>query len=449
MKGMFSKSNTQQNIPGLNLGTIADDDRFEEYDPAAFEVNSPAPEVSSEESLDDQLMPGAWRIPTPSVGFAKSSGHSVPSRDQAVLVRSRKRPESGQWQAYDPDAFETKPAEIPQHNKTPHARLPPPKPLNAIDSTLTYEGNKKLVMAESAEAAALARSSARNDFAANVERIISIEDSSISADPSPRRLAGPTPPSLQNTSRNLVRGIASPKTYNLKSAEPPSKSVRPIRGVRQSNWPLGDTSTQLAVGQSGSEGWAAFEAAYQAKFGESLPSSGTAAVGRKLASQQSLAVQVPKGRSSDSTVEALTATLTLHSSGNTTLSHPLASPQLPFVPKLGNTSQHIPPAADQPLKEWPFRDLSVGQASIGEEADSHFRLPKAEPAPGALKEWPFKGFKVADITDRDRSGSGHKQSASRAILSPKSSRPPTVDQSTIYAESTLVSLFICFVTVSY
>lgn len=422
---MFSKSNTQQNIPGLKLDTIADDDGFEEYDPAVFAVKSPATEVSSEESSDDQFMPGAWRIPTPSVGLAKSSVHSVPSQDRTVAFRSRKRPESGEWEAYDPDAFETKPAEIPEHNKTPHARLPSPKPVKAIDSTLSHEGNKKPVMAESAEAAALARSS-------------------------PRRLAGPTPPALQNTGRHSVRRKASPNTNNFNTAEPPAQNVQPIRGTRQSNLPLGDSSTQLAVGQSGSGDWAAFEAAYKDKFGEAIPPSGTAAVARKFGSQQSLAVQVPKDRSSDPTVEALTAKLTLHSSGNTTFSHTLASSQLPMVPTLGYKSQHIPPPeAEQPLKEWPFRDLRVGQASIGEKADSNFRLPKAEPAPGALKEWPFKGFKVADITDRDRSGSGRKQSASGAFLSPQSSRPPTVDQSTIYAESTLVSFFIYFVTVSF
>lgn len=437
---MFSKSNTQQNIPGLKLDAIADDDEFEEYEPTAFEVKSPAPEVSSEESSDDQFIPGAWRIPTPSAGLAKSSRHSVPSQDQAVVFRSRKRPESGQWEAYDPDAFETKPAEIPEHNGAPHVRPPSPKPLKAIDSTLSHEGNKKPVMAESAEAAALARSSPRNNLAANAERFIS---------PSPQRLAGPTPPALQNTSRHSARRIVSPQTNNLNTAEPPAKSVQPVHGARQSNWPLGDSSTQLAVGQSESGGWAAFEAAYQAKFGDPIPPSGTTAFARKLGSQQSLAVEVPKGRSSDPTVEALTATLTLHSSGNTTLPHPLASPQPPMVPTFGNTSQHILHEADQPLKEWPFRDLRVGQASIGEKADSNFRLPKPEPASGALKEWPFKGFKVANITDRDRSGSGRKQSASGAILSPQSSRPPTVDQSTIYAESTLVSLFIYFVTISF
>lgn len=446
---MFSKSNTQQNIPGLKLDTIADDDGFEEYDPAAFAVKSPATEVSSEESSDDQFMPGAWRIPTPSVGLAKSSVHSVPIQDQAVVFRSRKRPESGQWEAYDPDAFDIKPAEIPEHNKTPHVRLPPPKKVKAIDSTHSHEGNKKPVRAESAENAALARSSPRNDFAANAERTITIEDSFISADPSPRRLAGPTPPALQNTGRHSARRKASPNTNNFNTAEPPAQSVQPIRGTRQSNWPLGDSSTQPAVGQSGSGGWEAFEAAYKDKFGEAIPPSGTAAVARKFGSQQSLAVQVPKDRNSDRTVEALTAKLTLHSSGNTTFSHTPASSQLPMVPTLGYKSQHFPPKAEQPLKEWPFRDLRVGQASIGEKADSHFRLPKAEPAPGALKEWPFKGFKVAHITDRDRSGSGRKQSASGAFLSPQSSRPPTVDQSTIYAESTLVSFFIYFVTLSF
>ena len=454
MKGMFSKSNTQQNIPALGLATIADDDGFEEYDPAAFEVKSPAPEAFSEESSDDQFVPGAWRIPRPSERFAKSSGHSVPSQGQAVVSRSRKRPESGQWEAYDPAAFETKPAEIPEHNKTPNVRLPSPKPSKAIHNipsrkVSSHGGNTKLAKAESAEAAGRAGSSPRNDFAAYAERTLSIDDSSSSADPSPRRLAGPTPPALQNTSRASPRRKASPNTKNLDTAELPAKSVQPIRGTRQSNWPLGDPSTQLAVGQSGSGGWAAFDAAYKAKFGEAIPPSGTAAVARKLGSPQILAVQGPKGRSSDPTVEALTAALTLHSSGNTTLTHRLASPQPPMVPTLGNKSQHLPLEADQPLKEWPFRDLRVGETSTGDKVDSNFRLPKAEPAPGALKEWPFKGFKVADITDRDRSGFGRKQSASGAVLSPQSSPPPTVDQSTIYAESTLVTFFISFVAVSF
>lgn len=450
MKGMFSKSNTQQNIPALRLAAIADDDGFEEYDPAAFEVKSPAPEASSDESSDDQFVPGAWRIPRPSDRLAKSSGHSVPSQGQAVVSRSRKRPESGQWEAYDPAAFETKPAEIPEHNKMPDVRLPSPKPSKAIHDipspkVSSHGGNTKLVMAESAEAAGRARSSPRNDFTAYAERTLSIDDPSSSANPSPRRLAGPTPPALQNASRASPRRKASSKTKNLNTAEP----VQPLRGTRQSNWPLGDSSTQLAVGQRGFGGWAAFDAAYKAKFGEAIPPSGTAAVARKLGSPQILAVQGPKGISSDLTVEALTATLTLHSSGNTTLTHRLASPQPPMVPTLGNNSQHLPPEADQPLKEWPFRDLRVGNTSTGDKVDYNFRLPKTEPAPGALKEWPFKGFKVADITNRDRSGSGRKQSVSGAVLSPQSSPPPTVDQSTIYAESTLVSFFISFVTVSF
>lgn len=448
---MFSKSNTQQNIPALRLDTIADDDAFEEYDPAAFEIKSPAPEASSEESSDDQFVPGAWRIPTPSVRLAKSSVHSVPSQGQAVVSQSRKRPESGQWEAYDPAAFETKPAEIPEHNKTPHVRLPSPKPSKAIHNITSpkdssHGGNTKLVMAESAEAAGRARSSPRNDFAAYAERTLSTDDSPSSADPSPRRLADPTPPALQNTSRASPRRKASPKTKNPNTAEPTAKSVQAIRGARQGNWPLGDSSTQLAVGQSGSGGWAAFDAAFKAKFGEVIPPSGTAAVARKLGSPQILAVQGAKARSSDPTVEALTATLTLHSSGNTTLSHKLASPQPPMVPTLGIKSQHLPPEADQPLKEWPFRDLRVGKTSTGDKTDSNFRLPKAEPAPGALKEWPFKGFRVANITDRDRSGSGRKKSASGSVLSPQSPRPPTVDQSTVYAESTLVPFFISFVT---
>lgn len=433
---MFSKSNTQQNNPGSRLDAIADDDVFEEYDPIAFEVKSPAPEVSSEEFSDDQFVLGVRRNPRPSVRLAKSGGHNLPWRDRTVVSRSRKRPDSGQWEAYDPAAFETKPAEIPEHNQTPNVRLPSPKPSKAIHNILSDEGNTKLVMAESVEAPGSARSSPRNDFAANAEKTISIDDSFSSADPSPRSLAGPTPPALQNTSRASARGVSGSNTNNLDTAEPPAKSVQPIRGARQSNWPLGESSTQQAVGQSGSGVWAAFEAAYQAKFGESIPPSGTAAEARKLGNPHILAVQVPKSRSSDPTVEALTGTLTLHSGGNTTFSHTLASPQLPMVPTLGNKSQHLPPEADQPLKEWPFRDLRVGKTSTGDKAEFNFRLPKAEPAPGALKEWPFKGFKVADITDRDRSGSGRKQSTSGAFLSPQSSRPPTVDQSTIYAEST-------------
>lgn len=457
---MFSKSNTQQIIPDPRLGTIADDDGFEEYDPIsiAFEVQSPAPEVSSEELSDDQFVPGAWRIPQPSVRLAKSSGHSVPNQGQAVASRSRNRPESGQWEAYDQAAFETKPAEIPEHNQTPNDRPPSPKPSKAIHNTLSDGGNKKLVMAKSAEAVGLAQTSPPNPFAANAERNINIDDSFGSTDPSPRRLTGPTRPALQNTSRPSARGIASPNTNNLNTAEPLAKSVQPISGARQSDWPLVESSTQLAVNQNGSGVWAAFETAYKAKFGESaykakfgksIPPSGPEAVARKLRSQQILPQQVPKGRSSDPTVEALKATLTLHSSGNTTFSHTMASPQLPLVPTLGHKSQHLPPEADQPLKEWPFRDLRVGKTSTGDKADSNFRLPKAEPAPGALKEWPFKGFKVADITDRDRSGSGRKQSASGAFLSPQSSRPPTVDQSTIYAESTLVAFVIYFVAVSF
>lgn len=451
---MFSKSNTQQNTSAARLDTLADDDGFEEYDPAAFEVKSSAPEPLSEGSSDDQFVPGAWRNPRPSSRLAKSSGHSVPGHGRAVVSRSRKRPDSEQWEAYDPTAFETKPAEKPGDNKTAHVRLPSPKPSEAIHNkpspkASSHGRNIKLVIAESAEAAGRARSSPRNDFVAYTERTLGIDDSSSGADPSPRRLAGPTPPALQNTSRASLRRKASPKTKSLNTAEPPAKSVQPIRGANHSNCPLGDSSTQPAVGQGGSGGWAAFDAAFKAKFGDSIPPSGTAAVARKLGSPQILAEQGPKNRSSDSTVEALTATLTLHSSGNTTLSHRLASPQPAMVPKLGNKNQHLLPEADQPLKEWPFRDLRVGKTSSGDKADPNFRLPKTEPAPGALKEWPFKGFKVADITDRDRLGSGRKQSGSGAVPSSQSSHPPTVDQSTVYAESTLVSFFVSFVTVSF
>lgn len=446
---MFSKSNTQQIIPGPRLDTIADDDGFEEYDSTAFEVQSPAPEVSSEELSDDQFVPGAWRIPQPSVRLAKSSGHSDSSQGQAVASRSRNRPESKQWEAYDPAAFETKPAEIPEHNQTSNDRLPSPKPSKAIPNTLSDGGNKKLVMAKSAEAVGLAQLSPPNPFAANTDRTINIDDSFGSTDPSPRRLTGPTPPALQNTSRPSAHGIASPNTNNLNTAQSLAKSVQPMSGVRQSDWPLVESSTQLAVNQNGSGVWTAFENAYEAKFGESIPPNGPKTVTHQLRSQQILAVQVPEGRSSNPTLEALTATLTLHPSGSTTFSHTMASPRLPLVPKMGNKTQHLPPEADQPLKEWPFRNLRVGKTSTGDEADSNFRLPKAEPAAGALKDWPFKGFKVADITDRDKSGSGPKQSASGAFLSPQSSRPPTVDQSTIYAESMLVSFVTRFVAVSF
>lgn len=453
MKDIFSKSNTQQNTSAPRLGPIADDDEFEEYDPAAFDVKSPAPEASPEESSGDQFVPGAWRSPRPSVRLAKSSGHRVPGQGRAVrLSRSPKRPDSGQWEVYDPTAFETKPVEIPGDIKTPHDRLRSPKPSKAIHSVpspkvSSHGRNTKLVMAESAEAVRRARSSPRNDFVEYGEITLSIDDSTSSTDTSPRRLAGATPPALQNPSRVSPRRLASPKTKNLSTAEPPAKNVQPLRGANQSNWPLEDSSTQLAMGQGGSEGWAAFDAAYKAKFGEAIPPSGTAAVARKLGSPQILSGQGPKGRSSDLTVEALTATLTLHSSGNTTLSNRLASPQPPMVPTLGNRSQHLPLEADQPLKEWPFRDLRVGKAPAGDKVDLNFR-PKAEPPPGALKEWPFKGFKVANITDRDRSGIGREQFGSGAVLSPQSSSPPAVDQSTIYAESMLVSFFIPFVTVS-
>lgn len=434
MKGMFSKSNAQQNISARRLDTIADDDGFEEYDPAAFEVKSS--EASPEVSSDDQFMPGAWRSPKPSVRLAKSSGPSVSGQGQAAVSRSRKRPDSGQWEAYDPAAFETIPAEIPEDNKTPHVRLPSPKTSEAVHNMPSpkispHERNTKLVMAKPAETAGRARSSPRNDFVTYAEKTLSIDDSSSSADSSPRRLADPTPPALQNPSRASPRRLTSPKSKNLNTVEPSAKNGRPIGGANQSNWPLGDSSTQQPVGQGGSGGWAAFDAAYKGKFGETILPSGTAAVARKMGSPQPLAVQGPKGGSSVPAVEALTATLTLHSSDNTILSHRLTSPQPSMVSALENKSQDLPPEADQPLKEWPFRDLRVGRTPAGDKVDYNFRLPKVEPAPGALKEWPFKGFKMADITDRDRSGSG-----------PPSSRPPMVDQSTIYAESTLVSLLL-------
>lgn len=434
---MFSKSNAQQNTSAVRLDAIADDDGFEEYDPAAYEIKSP--EASPEVPSDDQFMPGTWRNPRPSVRLAKSSGPSVPGQGREAVSRSRKRPDSGQWEAYDPAAFESTPAEIPGDNKTPHVRLPSSNPSEAVNKMPSpkvspHGRNTKLVMAESAEAAGRdrtpprkefvaaetarrARTSPHNEFVANAEWTLNIHDSSKGVGSSPRGLADLT-------------------------VEPSAKDGKPIRGANQSIWPLGDSSTQQAVGQGGSGGWAAFDAAYKAKFGEAIPPSGTAAVARKLGSSQLSAVQEPKGRNLDPTVEALTATLTLHSSGNTTRSHRLASPQPSMISTLGNKSQHHPPEADEPLKEWPFRDLRVDKTPAGDKVDPNFRLPKAEPAPGVLKEWPFKGFKMASITDRDRSGSGSKQSGLGAVIGPQSSRPPTVDQSTMYAESTLVYYFL-------
>lgn len=455
---MFSKSNAQQNTSALRLDTIADDDGFEEYDPAAFETKSP--EASPEVPSDDQFIPGTWRNPRPSVRLAESSGPSVPGQGREAVSRSRKRPDSGQWEAYDPAAFETTPVEIPGDNKTPHVRLPSLKPSEAVHKMPSpkvspHGRNSKLVMAESAEAAGRARTPPRrefvesetarrarisphNEFFANAEWTLNNDDSSRGVGSSPRGLADPTPPVLKNPSRASQQRLTSRKPKNLITVEPSAKDGQPIRGASQSIWPLGDSSTQQAVGHGGPGGWAAFDAAYKAKFGEAILPSGTAAVARKLGSSQPSAVQEPKGSNLDTTVEALTATLTLHSSGNTTLSHRLASPQPSMISTLGNKSQHNPPETDEPLKEWPFRDLRVDKTPASDKIDPNFRLPKAEPAPGVLKEWPFKGFKMANITDRDRSGSGSKQSGSEVVIGPQSSRPPTVDQSTMYAESTLV-----------
>lgn len=448
MKGMFSKSNAQQNIPAPRLDTIADDDEFEEYDPAAFEVKSPEASGSAEVSSDDQFMPGAWRTPRPSVRLAKSSGQSVPGQGRAAVSPSQKRPDSGQWEVYDPAAFERTPSEIAGAKGTTPVRLAsskPPEPVHNMPSTKASPHGRttKLGMAESAESAEAAgrARSLRNDFVAYAERNLITDDLPSSADLSPRRLAKPTPPALQNPSRASPHRLASPKSKNIDIAEHSAQNGQPTQRANQGDWPLGDTSTQQAVGQGGSGGWAAFDAAYKAKFGEAIPPSGTAAVARKLGNTQPLAVQGPKNGSPDPTVESLTATLTLHSGGSTTLSHRLASPQSSIVSNLGNKREHLPPEADQPLKEWPFRDFRVGKPPADDKVDLNFRLPKAEPAPGALKEWPFKGFKVSDITDRDRSGSGHKQSGSGAGIGLQSSRPPTEDLSTIYAESTSVLFF--------
>lgn len=451
MKGMFSKSNAQQNIPAPTLDTIADDDEFEEYDPAAFEVKSPEASGSAEVSSDDQFIPGAWRSPRPSVRLAKSSGQSVPGQGRAAVSPSQKRPDSGQWEVYDPAAFERTPSEIAGAKGTTPVRLAsskPPEPVHNMPSTKASPHGRttKLGMAESAESAESAEAagrarSLRNDFVAYAERNLITDDLPSSADWSPSRLAKPTPPALQNPSRASPHRLASPKSKNIDIAEHSAQNGQPTQKANQGDWPLADTSTQQAVGQGGSGGWAAFDAAFKAKFGEAIPPSGTAAVARKLGNTQPLAVQGPKNGSPDPTVESLTATLTLHSGGSTTLSHRLASPQSSIVSNLGNKREHLPPEADQPLKEWPFRDFRVGKPPADDKVDLNFRLPKAEPAPGALKEWPFKGFKVSDITDRDRSGSGHKQSGSGAGIGLQSSRPPTEDLSTIYAESTSVLFF--------
>lgn len=444
---MFSKSNAQQNTPAPRLDTIADDDEFEEYDPAAFEVKSPevSPVGSTEVSSDDQFVPGAWRTPRSSVRLAKSSGQSVTGQGRAAVSRLQKRPDSGQWEVYDPAAFERTPPEIAGAKETTAVRLAssePPEPVHNMPPTKASPHGRttKLGMAESSEAAGRARSP-RNDFVAYAERTLSIDDLSSSADSSPRTLTSPTSSALQNPSRASPRRLASPKRKNINIAAHSAQNGQPTQRANQGDWSLGDISTQKAVDQGGSGGWAAFDAAYKAKFGETIPPSGTAAVARELGNTQPLAVQGPKNGSPDPTVEALTATLTLHSGGSTTFTHRLASPQPSIVSNLGNKIQHLPPEADQPLKEWPFRGLRVGKPPAGDKVDLNFRLPKTEPAPGALKEWPFKGFKVSNITDRDRSGSGHKQSGSGAGIDLQSPRPPTVDQSTIYAESTSVLFF--------
>lgn len=419
MKGMFSKSNAQQNISAPRLYTIPYDDEFEEYDPAAFEDKYPEPSGSAEVSSDDKLMPGAWRTPRPSVRLAKSSGQSVPGQGRDAVSPSQKRPDSGQWEVYDPAAFERTPSEIAGAKDTTPVRLAsskPPEPVHNMPSTKASPHGRttKLGMAESAEAAGRARSLC-NDFVAYAEKNLITDDLPI-------------------------HRLASPKSKNIDIAEHSAQNGQPTQRANQGDWPLGDTSTQQALGQGGSGEWAAFDAAFKAKFGEAIPPSGTAAVTRKLGNTQPLAVQGPKNGSPDPTVESLTATLTLHSGGSTTLSH-MASPQSSIVSNLGNKRQHLPPEADQPLKEWPFKDLRVGKPPADDKVDLNFRIPKAEPAPGALTEWPFKGFKVSDITDRDRSGSGHKQSGSGAGIGLQSSRPPTEDLSTIYAESTSVLFF--------
>lgn len=443
MKGMFSKNNAQQNISAPTLYTITDDDGFEEYDPAAFEVKA---SETSPVSSDDQFVPGAWRSPRSSVILATSSGNSITGQGRAAVSRLQKRPDSGQWEVYNPAAFETTPSEIPGAKETSPVRLASSKPsepaYNMASPKVSPHGTStKLVGAESAKAAGRARSSPRNDFVAYAERTLSIDELSSSADSSTRRLANPTPSALQNPSRAPPRSLVSLQSKNLDTAEPPAKNGLPIQRANLSNSPLEGSSMQQGVGQGGAGDWAAFDAAFKAKFGEAIPPSGTAAVARKLGSTQPLAVQGSRDGNPDPTVEALTATLTLHSSGERTLSHILASPQTSTVSNLGNNSQRLPPEADQPLKEWPFRDLRVDKSPAIDRVDLNFRLPKAEPAPGALKEWPFKGFKVSNISGRDRSVSGHKQSGSGAGIGLQISRPPTVDQSTIYAESTSVLFF--------
>lgn len=426
---MFSKSNAQQNISTQGLHPIVDDDEFEEYDPAAFEANFPESPGFLEVSSDDQIVPGAWRTPRSPVRVVKSSGQNVTGQGRAAVSPSQKRPDSGQWEVYDPAAFERTPSEIAGGKETNPVRLAsstPPEPVQNMPSTKAspHRRTTKLGLAESAELAEVAgrTRSLRNDFVAPAERTLITGDLPSSAEWSPRRLA-------------------SPKSQNIHIVEHSAQNGQQTQVANQGDRPLGHTSTQQAVGQGESGGWAAFDAAYAAKFGEAIPPSGTAAVARKLGNTQPLAVQDPNNRSPDTTMESLTATLTLHSSGNTTLSHRLASPQSSIVPNLGNKIQHLPSEADQPLKEWPFKDLRISKPPARDNVDQNFRLPKAEPAPGALKEWPFKGFKVSAITDRDKSGSGHKQSGSGAGIGLQSAPPPTEDLSTIYAESTLV---LCF-----
>lgn len=448
MKGMFSKHNAQQNISTPRLDAIADDDEFEEYEPAAFEAKSP--EVSPVESLkvssDDQFVQGAWRSPRPSVRLAKSSGHSFTGQGRAAVSRVQKRPESGQWEVYDPATFETTPSEVPGANKTPLVTLASSNPSKAVHNmpspkVFPQGSTTKLGMAESATAAGRVRSSPRNDFVAYAEKTLSIDDSAGSLDSSPRRLSSPMPSAIQNTGGASPRRLASPKPKILSTAEPSTKTGQPIQRFNQSNWLFGDSSTQQAVGQGDFGGWAAFDAVYKAKFGEAIPPSGTATVARKLRSPQPLVPRCPKDGNPDPTVEALTATLTLHSGDNTALSHRLATPQTSIRSNLGNKSQDLPSGADQPLKEWPFTDLRMRKTASGDHADPNFRLPTTEPAPVDLKEWPFKGFRVQDITDRDRSGSGHRKSGLEASSGVQSSHPASVDQSTIYHESTSVVFF--------
>lgn len=440
---MFSKNNAQQTISAPTLYTITDDDGFEEYDPAAFEskASEQSPVGSTAISSDDQFVPGAWRSPRSSVRSTESSGHGITGQGRAAIPQFQKRPDSGQWEVYDPVAFETTSPEVPGAKETLSVRLASSKPPKTIHNIASHKvspdrRSTKLGGAESAEVVGRTRSP-RNDFVAYAERTLSIDESSSNTDSSPRKLADFTPAALQTPSRAPPHRLASLQFNNSDTAEPKSKNGQPIQGIR-SNWPSEDSSMQQAEGQAGTGGWAAFDAAYKAKFGEAIPPSGTAAVARKLGSTQPLAVPHSKVGSPNPTVEALTATLAIHPSGNTTLSNRLASPQPSIISNLGNTS---PPEADQPLKEWPFRDLRVGKSPAGDKADLNFRLPKVEPAPGALKEWPFKGFKMSDITDRDRSVFGHKKSGSGAGIGLQNPQLPKVDQSTIYAESTSVLFF--------